>query len=177
MSKQGPAYRVTIVWVPGHSGIRGNEIADAAAKEAAEEATQPTHNPLRSSLIQHAKCAVGKEWDTAWKHDTGKAKHLQGITIARHTEPISKLSKMLKTRQQMSTLIDARTGHCQLNEYKYRFHIDDTNTPLCECGSGQNETVKHFLIHCKRYDRERHQLARKVGLGGLRVEKLLDTPN
>jgi hypothetical protein len=34
------------------------------------------------------------------------------------------------------------------------------------------ETVKHFLLVCRKYKRERDRLKKKVGVGGMRVEKL-----
>ena len=69
-----------------------------------------------------------------------------------------------------------RTGHCSLNDYLHRFHIDHTDSPLCACGGGRRETVNHFLLDCTRYDQQRAQLASKVGIGGMWVEKLLGYP-
>jgi hypothetical protein len=34
-------------------------------------------------------------------------------------------------------------------------------------------TVKHYLLTCTKYERERDKLRRKVGAQGIRVEKLL----
>jgi hypothetical protein len=41
------------------------------------------------------------------------------------------------------------------------------------CGHGIIETVKHFLLHCDKYERPRDQLRKKVGAGNMRMEKLL----
>ena len=177
IGEQGPEYKITITWVPGHSGIKGNETADMAAKEAAAEpAQQALYKSLRSSCIQFAKRTVEKEWDASWKSNTTQGNHLKRITTARHTASVLKLSKSLKTRQQVSRLVSMRTGHCSLNRYLHRFHVDNTDTPLCECGSGREETVSHFLLDCARYDQQRAQLAKKVGIGGMRMEKLLGYP-
>jgi hypothetical protein len=35
------------------------------------------------------------------------------------------------------------------------------------------ETVKHFLLICPKYEKERDKLRRKVGAHGMREEKLL----
>ena len=176
ISERGQEYKITIAWVPGHSGIRGNETADAAAKEAAEPAQQALHKSLRSSRMQLAKSTVAKTWDTIWEGGTAKGNHLRRITAARHTAPVAKLSKSLKTRQQVSRLVSMRTGHCSLNDYLHRFHIGNSESPLCDCGSGRRETVAHFLLECTRYDQQRAQLAKKVGIGGMWMEKLLGYP-
>ncbi|KIK43988.1 hypothetical protein CY34DRAFT_58948, partial [Suillus luteus UH-Slu-Lm8-n1] len=33
---QGQNFHLTLRWIPGHKGVEGNELADAAAKEAAK---------------------------------------------------------------------------------------------------------------------------------------------
>ncbi len=56
----------------------------------------------------------------------------------------------------------------------HRFKIIDT--PLCECESGATESVEHYLLSCSRYDRERVELMRKVGVTGMRIQKLVGHP-
>jgi hypothetical protein len=47
---------------------------------------------------------------------------------------------------------------------------------MCECGSGAIENIEHFLIPCPRYDRQLAKLAKKVGVDGMWIEKLLERP-
>src|SRR2546423_5699411 len=62
------------------------------------------------------------------------------------------------------------------NRYLHHFHVDNTDSPLCACKGGVKETVNHFLIHCPRYNEPCAQLESKVGVGGMRMEKLLGYP-
>jgi len=73
-------------------------------------------------------------------------------------------------RRHIAWIARFRTGHCSLNQYLERFNIlDDAK---CECGHG-TETVKHFLLICSKYEKERDKLRREVGAEGMREEKLL----
>ena len=63
--------------------------------------------------------------------------------------------------------------HCRLNKYLHRFGHTDIAT--CECGDS-DETVMHYLLWCTRFDRESEKLRKEVGIGGMKVEKLLGYP-
>ena len=76
-------------------------------------------------------------------------------------------------RKQLANLIRLRTGHCRLNSYLNRHNIIED--PSCECGRGI-ETVKHFLLHCKKYEEERKELKKAVKERNMRLENLLGDP-
>jgi hypothetical protein len=64
-----------------------------------------------------------------------------------------------------------RTGHVSLNGYLNRFNIvDDATCPGC---GDAKETVHHFLMVCPKYEKARDQMRKKVGVGGMKLEKLL----
>jgi ribonuclease HI len=68
--KQHPNLALTVRWTPGHDGIRGNEIADAHAKKAAEGDVSPPAQlprPLRQQL-PYSKTAMKRAYlDILWK--------------------------------------------------------------------------------------------------------------
>jgi hypothetical protein len=112
-------------------------------------------------------------WNESWQSQHPRdAKQLRRITSKEHTVQGSKLYNSVSlTRHETAQLARLRTGHCSLNQYLHRFgHAD---SPLCDCGSGAIENVEHFLLHCSRYDRQRSRLVKKVGVGGMWIEKLL----
>jgi ribonuclease HI len=58
-----PMYSMQFDWVPGHVGIRGNEMADQAAKSAAMEKINPSPQPtiLKSALANEIHQTIERE--------------------------------------------------------------------------------------------------------------------
>ena len=178
-------------WCPGHEGVVGNEEADDAAREASSHTGKPTAPALERvrevagviRLINRDRSEDPNPFDTTrlpgqytWKMDQA----LPG----KHT---LQLYGSL-TSDQASILIQARTGHCRLNQYLSRAGLRDD----AKCGCGDNdETIKHVLLWCPRWADERRELRAVVGdrsgdisylLGGwgsrkdIRTGQLLDGP-
>jgi hypothetical protein len=95
-----------------------------------------------------------------------KGMELWGLNVLRHY-------KKLRNQTEVANLSTLRTGHCQLNGYLHRFNIVDT--PLCDCGSGTNKSVKHYLLLYRRYNKQSQKLLRSMRCRGMHVEKLLGT--
>lgn len=176
----GRRMAIEFVWVPGHEDVEGNEMADKAAKEAAKsegnDASIPrsTHKPLKATRSQCIKREITNEWNESCQRQSlnREANHLLRITKKPNALRGNKLYNAVDlTRRQTAQLARLRSGHCSLNQYLHRF--GHARSRKCECGSGANETVEHFLLHCPRYDRQRARLVREVGVQGMRVEKLL----
>lgn len=53
-------------------------------------------------------------------------------------------------RPNASLLAQMRIGKCRLKSYLHAIGVDDSD--LCKCG--QNETVKHVLLDCRRWRAE-----------------------
>jgi len=166
-----------IVWIPGHMDIEGNETADKAAKEAAtpNASEQWASKVLKSARSNVIKQRVKKDWKTAWNTGKGDARQLRKLTRKAQTKSSQQeLYSSVRTRQQIAQLASLRTGHCPLNHYLHHLGIEDSSQ--CTCGSGAIESVEHYLLHCPKYDRQRAALTRKVGIGGMWIEKLLGNP-
>jgi hypothetical protein len=63
-----------LLWIPGHSGIPGNDTADNLAKDAVS--TEETHKfrHLASARKRDSREKMLKEWQKEWR-PTDKGKH------------------------------------------------------------------------------------------------------
>lgn len=141
-------FRVTLNWIPSHSGEEGNEMADRLAKEAAKQTTSATVSVgLHPSIISTAlNTCLNERWKEEWSgSSTGKT--------TKEFFPSPQDASILKNKFHHLTQIT--TGHCMLNEYLHR--IGQRTTALCDCGN-DTETIQHFLFDCPRYEIQRKNL-------------------
>ena len=111
---------ITLVWIPGHMEIVGNEKADEAAKEAAKSKKVDvnfTHKPLKSSRSNVINQIVKKDWLDAWKNGKDNAKQLRRITTKAQDQESKKLYNSINNRTSLVQLARLHTGHCSLNQY------------------------------------------------------------
>lgn len=171
---------ITLVWVPGHHDVNGNEWADLEAKEAAATGES---TPLPAALqclldLPKSQAALKAAYKKQLSRDWGKrwADCPQGKRLAKGCDPTppggSRALRWYKDlpRRQASLITQLRTGHAGLNHFLH--WIKAVSSPLCqECGV--DETVPHFLLTCCRYDKQRavaknairKPLSRRVLLG------------
>ena len=128
-------------------GIRGNEIADAGAREATENGT-PENIPI---LLQDIKTLidvkVNKNWQMEWNHSDSKLRAVK-LTVNKWISPL-KLSK----REQVA-LCRLRLGHTYLS---FAHLLQGIDPPVCE-NCGVRLTVKHILLNCLTYSDVRARL-------------------
>jgi hypothetical protein len=77
------------------------------------------------------------------------------------------------TSDQAAILIQARTGHCRLNQYLSRIGVVDE--AKCSCGNDE-ETIRHLILSCPRWTDERRELGGWGSRKDVRTGQLLDGP-
>ena len=172
---------LTIVWVPGHEGVEGNEKADRAAKEAAEGLSTDTYSPIpdlddeppasAAALKVNFKKAIPDLWKAEWK----ECKQFERIKKFDARPPSSFIQKFYNGRNRADTslITQFRANHVALPFYLHRIKaIDTPNCPRCNVP----DTVNHFLTKCLRHVDERIILRMKIGRRPMSLPTLLGIP-
>ncbi|KAJ4477303.1 hypothetical protein J3R30DRAFT_3484401 [Lentinula aciculospora] len=152
----------TVMWILGHCGIVGNEAVNKEAKRAAEgdvswRAELPTflHSgdlPATASAIRQFTAIDEKGINSKFLENAGTFK-----------------------RKQTSILFQLRTGHVSLKAHLHRLRkVDSPECPHCErLGRNERETVKHYILECPAYRRERFRLRQKLGRQARSIQHIL----
>jgi ribonuclease HI len=166
---------VTINWVPGHTDITGNEIADSLAKEATKLA--PTDNKTSFAVLGLKINALAtQEWlQILSKYRAQALKTTNTATYSRTFFPW-KLSRKLQLplgvkRKLASPFYQLKLGHGYFKAYLHR--LNHTADNKCQCG--QKETPEHLLLGCIKLREARRQIAKRLGTRELTLPLLLHT--
>lgn len=131
--------QVKIHWVPSHSGIIGNEIADLEAKKAAAiSIPEPQLDRSFASLEKWHQARVISDRERWWNKQAPQSYTRLEIRSA----PLLP-KELLLSRKQLGRLIAARTGHGDFAAYHTRLKHTEAKIQ-CRCGS--LKTPLHFFF-------------------------------
>ena len=147
---------ISIVWIPGHIGLKGNEMADKLAKQGLGSSEVDKHVPLQiNDYINLLEKFILEKWQT--RYNKSKIGSFYKLLIPNVSSKV-KYSDYNNRRKEVS-LTRIRFGHCLLNNVKYLFGlVPSRNCDICHV----EEDVNHFIIHCINYSNQRSKLINKA---------------
>ncbi|XP_060802853.1 uncharacterized protein LOC132902312 [Amyelois transitella] len=139
---------VKFVWSKAHVGIVGNEIADAAAKEAAEKktATLLNHFPL-----SHAKRLLRQHTLDAWQCEYESAP--QGSVTRSFFPSIFAIAQFRQYIKPSFSVTQILSGHGYHKSYLHKYKI--TEDDRCPCDDVTPQDVHHLLKSCPIFRKHR----------------------
>ena len=151
-----PNTRVNIQWVPGHSGILGNDIADSCAREAVAHQQRLRQSFTSVAFIRRQIQYAGqREWQNIWQACSCGAAYCTTAKDIPLWGPTWKPTKLPKTNQMTaSTIHQLRLGHGYFRSFLIR--LPKYNSSRCHC-SKPVQTPKHLLLGCPLYREERER--------------------
>jgi hypothetical protein len=147
--------KIKFLWVPGHVGIRGNEKADRAAKDALSDLDPSSLLVPGEDLKAAWKNVVLNQWKEHWSSQTGNK--------LRSVKPDVSMwaSSVRSNRREEVVITRLRIGHCAMT-HSYLF-TEEKIPPQCdECNSVIS--VRHLLTECDLYRVLRNRMGFVRGL-------------
>ena len=148
---------VNFEWIPSHCGIHGNEVADLLAKKGASKEQVELHIPyIKEEWKNHMSLIYKEIWQAQWE-SSSKGRHL--FSIQPNVAETVSYQGLIRFEETMIHRL--RLGKCKLNYYLYKYNQHENGL----CSHCQvSETIEHFLLQCKKYERERRTMQRNLKL-------------
>lgn len=147
---------VSVIWIPAHKGIVGNETADFYAKKAICEGTDTRFALFPADFKPFWKGSLYSEAANALADlavDKGRFYFHNFYTPSRRLW----FDYFDLNRKQIVSLCRLRSGHTSLRENLFRFNImDNPNCPVCNVP----ESPDHVVWQCSRFSEQRIKLIR-----------------
>ena len=160
------------MWVPGHSGIRGNETADQLAKAGAEAGFMGPEPAVG------VPCCMGREMIRGWLRNQHLAswRSKEGCRQARALigdSPRGDLAAciMSLSRREARLVTQILTGHGTLRYHQHRLGL--SAKPNCRGCEALEESSLHVLCDCPAYARARLTL---LGAAFLKPQQISGLP-
>ena len=145
---------VKSIYVPAHNNFQPNELADLNAKRAAElsnETMQPQIRKLQSNMIKEKVLKIN--WNKRYNES------IQNPTIHEFLHNVENWIIHNINHNMIPHYNRLISGHNRLNSHQHTMGLIES--PDCEA-CNEPETVHHYIYHCERYTRFRHNLFNQI---------------
>jgi hypothetical protein len=160
-------YHVEYHWVPGHSKIEGNEIAEGMTRQAATTLIQRGTGRLLkaenfTSLSHLHRQTKERKWKEAkdWLEKNLDNRPGYILPTTQQPDPIA-----MQERKRLATrYYQLKIGHAVIGTHLKR--INSLNDDSCWwCESQERQTVEHLIKRCRKWRKERETLRKKTPRG------------
>lgn len=152
----GKNNRINLVWIPGHSGHTGNEIADKlAVKGSAGRPIGP--EPccgLPKCVIKQSIRELARRWHLDYWTE------LPGLVTSKANikQPERQVKKVLKAnRSLLRKKVSLLTGHGPFRKHLQNMGLFN-GAPLCRLCGMEEETSMHIIDQCEALARRRYDI-------------------
>lgn len=157
---------IKLFWIPGHSGLAGNEKSDECARSGAIGGEllsfQPPVTDVQATLVAASKVKWQSEWQAAPETSLTR--------VQRNILPRPWFWGWTEARGLITTLCRIRIGHASYPVHLHRIGVADS--PLCPCG--RNGTLAHLILDCPTINQQRQVLIRNLKAEGYDMATGLD---
>ncbi|XP_050513746.1 uncharacterized protein LOC126889470 [Diabrotica virgifera virgifera] len=137
-------FSIRLEWVPGHQGIKGNEVADSLANIGRELRVPYDVKNISTDIFCVTKKNILTQFYNNWYSQIkGKYPDYYGLQDSFPIKPWYNKCGYLG-RNNITNLNRLRSGHCKTPCYLHK--IGKTETPICECGT--MGTLVHIIFEC-----------------------------
>ena len=169
LERRAESCQLSLVWVPGHCGVTGNEKADLLAKRAASEGAVGPEPFIgipgcvaRLELHRWGHRCHAREWES-----TPGCRQAKLFIGNPGQIRVDKLLRLGRTRVRMA--LGLLTGHIALNRHLFVMkRVANPDCPQC----GKPETAWHLLAECAAYDASRFEHLGDSRLTEVRAKQL-----
>ena len=144
--------KATLVWIPIHVGITGNDKTDSLA---VNESKNPSESRICNQLSPSEDFSVFKRiWSSHLTKNLHSSCGKTTVTFRKRHGIIP--WQFAKKRRHSVALHRIRTGHNLLNKYRHR--IDNGADPSCRLGCAEIEDSAHLILDCPHLEQFRSNL-------------------